>query len=141
MMIVRAPLILLGFHPAMVLFCGGLNLIYQFWIHTEAIGRMPRWFEAVMNTPSHHRVHHGRNPRYLDANYAGVFIIWDKMFGTFRAEQDDERGWITGWCTISARSTRCAWRSTNGWRFSGMRRSRGCQSARLSSSGTPHSVS
>jgi hypothetical protein len=91
MMIVRAPLILLGFHPAMVLFCGGLNLIYQFWIHTEAIGRMPRWFEAVMNTPSHHRVHHGRNPRYLDANYAGVFIVWDRLFGTFVPESEEER--------------------------------------------------
>jgi sterol desaturase/sphingolipid hydroxylase (fatty acid hydroxylase superfamily) len=91
MMVVRAPLILLGFHPALVLFCGGLNLIYQFWIHTEAIGRMPRWFEAVMNTPSHHRVHHGRNPRYLDANYAGVFIIWDKIFGTFVPELEEEK--------------------------------------------------
>jgi len=91
MMVVRAPLILLGFHPAMVLFVGGLNLIYQFWIHTEAIGHMPRWFEAVMNTPSHHRVHHGRNPRYLDANYAGVFIVWDKLFGTFVPEQDEEK--------------------------------------------------
>ncbi len=91
MMIVRAPLILMGFHPAMVLFCGGLNLIYQFWIHTEAIGRMPRWFEAVMNTPSHHRVHHGRNARYLDANYAGVFIVWDKLFGTFVPELEEEK--------------------------------------------------
>ncbi|MBP0483259.1 sterol desaturase family protein [Sagittula salina] len=91
MMVVRTPLILIGFHPAMVLFVGGLNLIYQFWIHTEAIGRMPRWFEAVMNTPSHHRVHHGRNPRYLDANYAGVFIVWDKLFGTFVPEQDNEK--------------------------------------------------
>ncbi|MBV7377460.1 sterol desaturase family protein [Maritimibacter dapengensis] len=91
MMIVRAPLVLLGFHPAMILFVGGLNLIYQFWIHTEAIDKMPRWFEAVMNTPSHHRVHHGRNPRYLDANYAGVFIIWDKMFGTFVPEQENDR--------------------------------------------------
>ena len=88
MMIMRAPLILLGFHPALILFCGGLNLIYQFWIHTEAIGKFPRWFEAVMNTPSHHRVHHGRNARYLDANYAGVFIIWDKMFGTFVPESE-----------------------------------------------------
>jgi sterol desaturase/sphingolipid hydroxylase (fatty acid hydroxylase superfamily) len=91
MMIVRAPLLLLGFHPAMILFVGGLNLIYQFWIHTEAINRMPRWFEAVMNTPSHHRVHHGRNPEYLDANYAGVFIIWDKMFGTFVPERGEEK--------------------------------------------------
>jgi sterol desaturase/sphingolipid hydroxylase (fatty acid hydroxylase superfamily) len=86
----RLPLFLIGFPPAMVFFCAGLNLIYQFWIHTEAIRRLPRWFEAVMNTPSHHRVHHGVNPRYLDANYAGVFIIWDKMFGSFVAERDDE---------------------------------------------------
>ncbi|MEP3297146.1 MAG: sterol desaturase family protein [Pseudoruegeria sp.] len=91
MMIVRAPLILLGFHPAMVLFVGGINLIYQFWIHTEAIGKLPHWIEAIMNTPSHHRVHHGRNPRYLDANYAGVFIIWDRLFGTFVPEQDNDK--------------------------------------------------
>ena len=86
----RLPLMLIGFHPAMVFFVGGLNLIYQFWIHTEAIDRLPRWFEAVMNTPSHHRVHHATNPRYLDANYAGVFIIWDRMFGSFTPEVDDE---------------------------------------------------
>ncbi len=85
------PLVLLGFHPVMIAICGGFNLIYQFWIHTEAIGRMPRWFEAVMNTPSHHRVHHATNPRYLDRNYAGVFIVWDRLFGTFEAECDDER--------------------------------------------------
>lgn len=91
MMVMRAPLILLGFHPAIVLLCGGMNLVYQFWIHTEAIGKLPRWIEAVMNTPSHHRVHHGRNPRYLDSNYAGVFIVWDRMFGTFVPEQDDEK--------------------------------------------------
>lgn len=88
--IFRIPLVFIGFPPEMVLFCGGLNLIYQFWIHTEAIGRMPAWFEAVMNTPSHHRVHHGVNPRYLDANYAGVFIIWDRMFGSFVREDDGD---------------------------------------------------
>ncbi len=86
----RLPLILIGFHPAMLLFVGGVNLIYQFWIHTEVIGRMPRWFEAVMNTPSHHRVHHAVNPRYLDRNYAGVFIVWDKMFGTFTPEDNTD---------------------------------------------------
>lgn len=90
MMVVRLPLLLLGFHPAMIIFVGGVNLIYQFWIHTEAINKFPRWFEAIMNTPSHHRVHHGRNARYLDANYAGVFIIWDKLFGTFVPELDEE---------------------------------------------------
>ena len=87
----RLPLFLLGFPPAMVFVCGGINLIYQFWIHTEVIDRMPRWFEAVMNTPSHHRVHHATNPRYLDRNYAGVFIVWDKLFGSFVAERPDDR--------------------------------------------------
>lgn len=91
MWLLRAPLILLGFSPAMVIFVGGVNLVYQFWIHTETIRRLPRWVEAVMNTPSHHRVHHGRNARYLDANYAGVFIVWDRMFGTFVPELDAER--------------------------------------------------
>ena len=88
--IFRLPLFLLGFPPALVFFLAGINLVYQYWIHTEAINRMPRWFEAVMNTPSHHRVHHATNPRYLDRNYAGVFIIWDKMFGTYEPEIDDE---------------------------------------------------
>ncbi|MCP5072016.1 MAG: sterol desaturase family protein [Rhodobacteraceae bacterium] len=91
MMFMQVPLILLGFHPAMALFCGGLNLIYQFWIHTEAINRMPSWFEAVMNTPSHHRVHHGRNARYLDANYAGTLIVWDKIFGSYVPEDAEEK--------------------------------------------------
>lgn len=84
--IMSIPLVFLGFHPLLVGFVGALNLLYQFWIHTELIDKMPKWFEAVMNTPSHHRVHHGRNPQYLDTNYAGTFIIWDKMFGTFVAE-------------------------------------------------------
>ena len=88
--IFRTPLVLIGFDPAMVLFVGAINLIYQFWIHTESIGKLPRWFEYVMNTPSHHRVHHATNPHYLDRNYAGTFIIWDRMFGTFTAESDDE---------------------------------------------------
>ena len=87
--IFRMPLFLV-FDPAMVFFASAINLVYQFWIHTEVVGRMPRWFEAVMNTPSHHRVHHATNPRYLDKNYAGMFIIWDRMFGTFEPERDDE---------------------------------------------------
>jgi sterol desaturase/sphingolipid hydroxylase (fatty acid hydroxylase superfamily) len=82
----RAPMILLGFPLPMIAFVHGVNLVYQFWIHTEAIGKFPGWFEAVMNTPSHHRVHHATNARYLDSNYAGIFIIWDRMFGTFVAE-------------------------------------------------------
>ena len=87
----RMPLALAGFHPLMLLSCGAINLIYQFWIHTEAIGKCPRLFEAVMNTPSHHRVHHATNPAYLDRNYAGVFIIWDRMFGSFQRELEGER--------------------------------------------------
>ena len=80
----------IGFDPAMIVTVGAVNLVYQFWIHTEAIGQMPRWFEMVMNTPSHHRVHHATNPVYLDRNYAGVFIIWDRLFGSFQRELDDE---------------------------------------------------
>src|SRR5690606_32853211 len=86
----RLPLAAIGFEPGMILACAGLNLVYQFWIHTEAIGRLPRWCEAVMNTPSHRRIHHATNARYLDRNYAGTFIVWDKVFGTFEPECDDE---------------------------------------------------
>jgi sterol desaturase/sphingolipid hydroxylase (fatty acid hydroxylase superfamily) len=86
----RLPLFLIGFPPAMVFFCAGLNLVYQFWIHTEMVGKLPRPIEAIMNTPSHHRVHHGVNPRYLDRNYAGVFIVWDRLLGTFTPERDDD---------------------------------------------------
>jgi sterol desaturase/sphingolipid hydroxylase (fatty acid hydroxylase superfamily) len=84
------PLALLGFPPVMILAEQGFNLAYQFWIHTESVKRMPRWFEYLFNTPSHHRVHHASNPRYLDRNYAGVLMVWDRMFGTFAAERDEE---------------------------------------------------
>ena len=84
------PLVWLGFHPLAVGFVAALNLVYQFWIHTEMVGRMPGWFEAVFNTPSHHRVHHATNPKYLDANYAGVLIVWDRMLGSFVAEDPAE---------------------------------------------------
>jgi sterol desaturase/sphingolipid hydroxylase (fatty acid hydroxylase superfamily) len=86
----RTPLVLIGFHPAMVLFVGAVNLIYQFWIHTELINKMGP-FEWIFNTPSHHRVHHATNPKYLDANYAGTLIIWDRMFGTFVSEDEAEK--------------------------------------------------
>jgi sterol desaturase/sphingolipid hydroxylase (fatty acid hydroxylase superfamily) len=86
----KTPLVLLGFHPLMVLFVGGVNLVYQFWIHTETIGRLGP-LEWVLNTPSHHRVHHATNPRYLDANYAGTLIVWDRLFGTFVPESDEEK--------------------------------------------------
>ena len=82
------PLALLGVPWVMFAVCHGLNLIYQFWIHTREVGRLGplEWF---MNTPSHHRVHHGVNPEYQDRNYAGVFIIWDRLFGTFTPEQEE----------------------------------------------------
>ncbi len=83
------PLVFVGFPPEMVLMFQAISLVYQFWIHTEAIDRMGP-LEWVMNTPSHHRVHHAINPKYLDANYAGVLIIWDRMFGTFVPEDKSE---------------------------------------------------
>lgn len=90
MVIISAPLVLLGVHPLVLGFVGSVNLLYQFWIHTEAIKKMPRWFEFALNTPSHHRVHHATNPRYLDANFAGIFMFWDRMFGSFVPEGEAE---------------------------------------------------
>ena len=88
------PLAVLGFSPVHFLLAGGLNLLYQFWIHTEHIKRLGP-LEWVMNTPSHHRVHHGRDPKYLDRNYAGVFIVWDRLFGTFQDEEERPHYGIT----------------------------------------------
>jgi sterol desaturase/sphingolipid hydroxylase (fatty acid hydroxylase superfamily) len=80
------PMIAAGVSPLVLAFCQGVNLVYQFWIHTERIDRMPRWFEFLFNTPSHHRVHHASQGGYLDRNYGGVLIIWDRMFGSFAPE-------------------------------------------------------
>jgi sterol desaturase/sphingolipid hydroxylase (fatty acid hydroxylase superfamily) len=77
---------LIGFEPYMVIFMKSANVLYQFWMHTETIKKLPKWFEAVFNTPSHHRVHHGSNVEYLDKNHAGTLIIWDKLFGTYQEE-------------------------------------------------------
>lgn len=87
-MVFYLPLALIGFSPVGFVILKGFNLIYQFWIHTEAINKLPRWFEYVFNTPSHHRVHHGRNPKYIDRNHAGTLMIWDRMFGTFQEEEE-----------------------------------------------------
>lgn len=83
------PLALLGVSPEMVLACGSLNLIYQFWVHTRHIDKMPSWFETIFVTPSHHRVHHALNRDYIDKNYAGVFIVWDKIFNSFQEEKPE----------------------------------------------------
>jgi sterol desaturase/sphingolipid hydroxylase (fatty acid hydroxylase superfamily) len=78
---------LVGVHPFIVFFFQQTSLLYQYWIHTEFITKMPHWFEQFFNTPSHHRVHHGTDLDYLDTNYAGVLIIWDRIFGSFKLEQ------------------------------------------------------
>ncbi len=82
------PLAFLGFKTEWFLLMGAFNLLYQFWIHTEVINKMPRWFEYFFNTPAHHRVHHGRDPKYIDRNHAGTLMIWDRMFGTFQQEEE-----------------------------------------------------
>ena len=79
-------LALLGFSAHAILTMYAFNLFYQFFIHTELIGKLPRWVEWWLNTPSHHRVHHGTNPEYIDRNYGGVLVIWDRLFGSFEPE-------------------------------------------------------
>lgn len=79
---------LLGFEPLMIVFLQSISLLYQFWIHTEVIKKMPRWFEFIFNTPSHHRVHHSSDLKYLDKNHAGILVIWDRMLGTFQVEEE-----------------------------------------------------
>lgn len=79
---------LVGFHPLMVMSMQSISLLYQFWIHTELINKLPKPIEFIFNTPSHHRVHHGSDIDYLDRNHAGILIIWDRVFGTFTAEKE-----------------------------------------------------
>lgn len=82
------PLAVLGIHPLIIVTVGAFNTLYQFWIHTQAIRRMGP-AEHVFNTPSHHRVHHGSDPKYIDRNHAGTLIVWDKLFGTFQREEEE----------------------------------------------------
>ncbi len=81
---------LAGFHPVMILTLQSISLLYQFWIHTELIRSLGP-FEWVLNTPAHHRVHHASNPRYIDRNHGGTLIIWDRLFGTFEPEDENDR--------------------------------------------------
>lgn len=83
------PMALLGFPPLVFVAVGLIDLLYQYWIHTEQIGRLG-WFDRVFASPSNHRVHHGVNDRYLDKNYGGILILWDRLFGTFADEDADE---------------------------------------------------
>jgi sterol desaturase/sphingolipid hydroxylase (fatty acid hydroxylase superfamily) len=80
------PLALVGFKPWMIMLQQAISLVYQFFLHTERVGRLPALVETVFNTPSHHRVHHGSNDIYLDRNYGGILIIWDRLFGSFQPE-------------------------------------------------------
>lgn len=135
---------LLGFHPAMVMSMQAISLIYQFWIHTEAIQKLPKAIELIFNTPSHHRVHHGSDIKYLDKNHAGVLIIWDRLFGTFQEEEERPaygltknintynplliatHEWIDIWKDIRhARSFKAAWHylfDAPGWSHDGSRK-------------------
>jgi len=83
------PLVLIGFHPLAILAMIAFNLAYQFWLHTEIIGKLG-FLERFLNTPSHHRVHHASNPDYIDRNFGGVVILWDRLFGTFAEEKPDQ---------------------------------------------------
>ena len=84
------PMAILGFDPIVLITVGSLNLVYQFWIHSRHIPKLG-WYEWVFATPSNHRVHHAQNQIYIDRNYGGVFIIWDRLFGSFQEELDDEK--------------------------------------------------
>jgi alkylglycerol monooxygenase len=101
------PLALLGFPPLMFLTVSSINTLYQFWIHTRTIGRLGP-LEWVLNTPSNHRVHHGRNPRYIDRNHGGTLIVWDRIFGTYQEEDEEPvygittplRSWNPVWANV-----------------------------------------
>jgi sterol desaturase/sphingolipid hydroxylase (fatty acid hydroxylase superfamily) len=102
------PLALLGFPPLVFLAVSSFNTLYQFWIHTRLIGRLGP-LEWVFNTPSHHRVHHARNPKYIDRNHGGTLIVWDRLFGTFKQEEEEPvygittplRSWNPLWANVS----------------------------------------
>jgi len=89
------PLAFVGYPPPMILTAQALSLMYQFWIHTEVVRKLPAPLEWLFNTPSHHRVHHGKNDRYLDRNHGGVLILWDRLFGTFEPEGEPVRYGLT----------------------------------------------
>ena len=104
------PLAFAGVPWQMYVVSWGLNLIYQFWIHTRAVGKLG-WFEYVFNTPSLHRVHHGINPKYIDKNHAGVFMFWDLMFGTYQVEEEEP---VYG-LTVPIKSWNPVWANVHGF--------------------------
>lgn len=86
---------LIGIDPTMIIVMKSISAAYQFFIHTDKINKLPKWFEAIFNTPSHHRVHHACNLEYLDKNHGGTLIIWDKLFGTFQEEKEKPKYGLT----------------------------------------------
>ncbi len=120
------PLAIVGFDPLMVLSVGALNLIYQFWVHTQHVGKLG-WYEWFFVSPSNHRGHHAQNTIYIDKNYGGVFILWDRLFGTYQEEQEDDmpifgiRGAVQSWnplwvnAQIYAQLIKDAWRTKHWW--------------------------
>ena len=118
------PMALVGFPPAWFAATMSFNLLYQFIIHTRMVGKLGP-LEWVMNTPSHHRVHHGRNPKYLDKNYAGILIVWDRIFGTFQVEEEEPvygltkplNSWNPLWANMHVWRdlARDAWQAPSGW--------------------------
>lgn len=122
------PLALIGVPWRMFVACNAINLVYQFWIHTRAISRLSPLGELVLNTPSHHRVHHGVNPQYHDKNYAGVFIVFDRWFGTFEPEVEEPvygitkslQSWNPLWANVHVfvQIAQDAWRAPR-WRDRG----------------------
>ncbi len=105
------PLAFLGFDPIMFVVVSQFQTLYQFWIHTKAINKLPHWFEYVFNTPSHHRVHHGVNPKYIDRNHGGTLIIFDRMFGTFQEEEEE----VVYGITSQTKSWNPLWVNFNYW--------------------------
>lgn len=89
------PLPIIGFDPILILSVSLFSTLFQFWIHTKEIGKLPKWYEFIFNSPSHHRVHHGVNPKYIDKNHGAVLIIWDRIFGTYAEEEEEPTYGIT----------------------------------------------
>ncbi len=120
------PMAVLGFDPALVVTVGALNLIYQYWVHTRHIGKLG-WYEELFVTPSNHRVHHAQNDIYIDRNYGGVFILWDRLFGSFQEELDDDpvvfgiTGAVSSWnplwvnAQVYAQLMHDCWHTRNWW--------------------------
>ncbi len=105
------PIPILGFDPITFGAAAGIHTLYQFWIHTKAIGKLHPWVEYWLNTPSHHRVHHSMDPKYIDKNHAGVFMIWDRLFGTFKEEEAGDE--IHYGITTQLKSWNPAWANTH----------------------------